>query len=456
MKRNVFLAIISIFSAILPIAAGEYKPLLEDGKSWLMGCSVRVGFYGIPGSRSLMKKYVVYCEYSVDGDVEKEGKLCKRIVAKTEGEDEIFAEYFLHEEDGVVSIYDDYRKSENKDPFTPVLDIRANVGDSILTIPAGDSAWLEEYLQKYPNSRDEFYRIPSAVGTSVGSDGIERREIFFGDESWVEGIGARSQWSWLYSPMAISDGSSRNSYLVECRKDGKTIFTNKDFANPVSLGLETARTITPGKSWTMARGEDVFTIEVDREIVADGIHWRVLKSSEGKEYIVTEESGCLYAFLPQLGKPNSYNGFLVSDLGGLVYRADATTRQFLFDKEIWKRSAINELTVGGRTFSEYLYEYLDEDTDGEVVASWGDGVGAPDSKSWAVVMPEDFQTLRMIDCRQDGEVIFTAEDFTYQSSISEVSADPTVRQGVYDLQGRRVATPGRGLYIINGQKQLLR
>ncbi|MBD5327130.1 MAG: hypothetical protein HDR99_01465, partial [Bacteroides sp.] len=76
--------------------------------------------------------------------------------------------------------------------------------------------------------------------------------------------------------------------------------------------------------------------------------------------------------------------------------------------------------------------------------------------SWLEMeMPADYD-LRMIDCRQDGEVIFTAEDFTHQSGIREVSADGAKRAGAYDLQGRQIDHPTRGLYIINGKKTLLK
>lgn len=41
-------------------------------------------------------------------------------------------------------------------------------------------------------------------------------------------------------------------------------------------------------------------------------------------------------------------------------------------------------------------------------------------------------------------------------SISEISADKTPgKQGIYDLQGRRVTDPAHGLYIVDGQKMRL-
>lgn len=43
----------------------------------------------------------------------------------------------------------------------------------------------------------------------------------------------------------------------------------------------------------------------------------------------------------------------------------------------------------------------------------------------------------------------------YKSSISEISAEAAAGQ-VYDLQGRKVANPVRGLYIVGGQKKFIR
>lgn len=43
-----------------------------------------------------------------------------------------------------------------------------------------------------------------------------------------------------------------------------------------------------------------------------------------------------------------------------------------------------------------------------------------------------------------------------ESSIDEISAPDSLPDAAYDLQGRRVANPTRGLYIINGQKVLLK
>lgn len=44
----------------------------------------------------------------------------------------------------------------------------------------------------------------------------------------------------------------------------------------------------------------------------------------------------------------------------------------------------------------------------------------------------------------------------FVASVHEISANKAVDGAVYDLQGRRVSNPGKGLYIINGRKTLIR
>lgn len=51
--------------------------------------------------------------------------------------------------------------------------------------------------------------------------------------------------------------------------------------------------------------------------------------------------------------------------------------------------------------------------------------------------------------------IFKLKSTDDESSISELRAEPAA-EAIYDLQGRRVAAPARGLYIINGQKTIIR
>ncbi len=441
MKTIVKLLCFAVMATTVTAQAADYKPLLEEGKSWIMGY-VHTAGNGLPDCPSMMRYYHLR-EYKIDGvkvidDVEYK---CLT-VNNYPGGSRISGTYYLHEEDGVISMYDVHKTDDH---IQPVMRFDVVEGDSIFRYTTVEPINGENV------SKDVYYH-PSEIKTIVSADGVERREIVLGNSSWVEGIGASNCYS-LLCPM-IGNAWSGGYYFIECRKDGKTIFTNKDFANPILYGLQTARTITPGKSWTMARGTEVFTVTVDHDTIIGNMEFMALKSSEGKEYIVAEENGRVYAFLDQYGEVNpGENAFMITNThDSYIIRQDAATATVLNDERWNRQQSANQLSVGERTFNEYLFE----NASGEVVGSWVDGVGAPDSRSWAVVMPEDFQTLRMIDCRQDGEVIFSAEDFTYQSGIREVNADAARSSAAYDLQGRRVANPTRGLYILNGKKQLIR
>ncbi|MDE6223004.1 MAG: leucine-rich repeat domain-containing protein [Muribaculaceae bacterium] len=426
-----------------PIEAAEYKPLLENGKSWTIGRTMRWGSYREHNAR--MPRYQMVNTYEVAGDTIVEGLACK-VIAIRNSLNESLPKYILHEEAGVISLY---HESYYKKPFVKLLDFNVVVGNDLKVNPIDVMEQVWDY--------DKVYCTPTNEKFAKGVDEVTRNEIVFNGSSWVEGIGA-SHDNWLvYNavfPTTIDLALGR--YMIDCRKDGEIIFSNKNFACGSNEGLLGAKTVTPGKSWTMARGAELLTFSVDRDTLVSGVLCRVITCSDGKEYIVTEENGIVYGFSDRFGNANpDYNAFPISGEGevqDVIFRVDGEKCAYM-NTEYWKISDIKNLNVGHRSFNEYLIT-ADSSSD-EVIASWVEGVGAPDARSWATQMPEGYD-LRMIDCRQDGEVIFTAEDFTHQSGIREVSADSAKRAGAYDLQGRRVDHPTRGLYIINGKKTLLK
>ena len=68
-------------------------------------------------------------------------------------------------------------------------------------------------------------------------------------------------------------------------------------------------------------------------------------------------------------------------------------------------------------------------------------------------------TLTIKDCggktiKTDGEIIVTGgkQNFDIPTAITTVKAHSVSNTAIYDLSGRRVITPTRGLYIQNGKK----
>ncbi|MDE6146233.1 MAG: hypothetical protein K2F96_08140, partial [Muribaculaceae bacterium] len=56
----------------------------------------------------------------------------------------------------------------------------------------------------------------------------------------------------------------------------------------------------------------------------------------------------------------------------------------------------------------------------------------------------------------DGGSIFVLKDKGDDSSIDEISVVAPAVQGIYDLSGRKLSAPVRGINIINGKKVLVK
>ena len=58
---------------------------------------------------------------------------------------------------------------------------------------------------------------------------------------------------------------------------------------------------------------------------------------------------------------------------------------------------------------------------------------------------------------ENGECIFTADDFTVQTSIIPVMTSVGRKGDLFDLQGRRLSgKPSKGVYIENGKKRVVK
>lgn len=439
--------------------AGEYKPLLEDGKQWRIGWVHRY-LIDVPGCT--MEKYVIQADCTIKEAVEMDGEICRRIEIRTLGSEDVREEFIL-EKDGVISLHTKLLNSESVPEilrFTRMMDFNCQVGDSLLRL--SELATAYNYKEK-----DRTYNVVSDIKTTTDRVGTKRKEIIFnnnyGSGSWVEGIGVSTHSCMLGGPSGFASNQADYLFTIDCKKDGQTLFTFQDFNTPNAYNVLDPKVITPGKSWTLARGGKEFTVTVDRDtLLIPGFLGKVLKSSEGKEYVVAEEGDRVHAFFDHLGSPDpEINALTIMDCTSDRYirRCDAATGRptdinFITGGDYWMPKEVREKVVGGRTFKEHIIVSSKHPT--KVVASWVEGVGAPDSRSWATVLPEGEEVIRLIDCRENGEVIFTAKDFSYPASIDEIASSNNAEQTIYDLHGRQVKSPGRGFYIIDGKKRFLK
>lgn len=79
-------------------------------------------------------------------------------------------------------------------------------------------------------------------------------------------------------------------------------------------------------------------------------------------------------------------------------------------------------------------------------------LGLPYRKGYTITSVEGAEKLKDLTADTDVTIVYTSD---VELSISEISSGATQPDAVYDLQGRRVARPTRGLYIVNGRKLLL-
>ena len=92
---------------------------------------------------------------------------------------------------------------------------------------------------------------------------------------------------------------------------------------------------------------------------------------------------------------------------------------------------------------------------------WVEGVGHPSGPCRVYGLEvNDGKTYQLLSCHEDGECIFTKDDFWNAAVINAID-DEYIRQqapsAVYDLHGRRVkGQPTHGIYIQQGRKHVVK
>lgn len=447
----------------------EVAPLLTEGKSWLM-----LEGREIPGD--IMGAYYTM---TVSGDTIVDGRTCKRVVKAYVGrEQEDKITYALYEEDGRI-----YTTGYSK---ALILDFNGKPGDKLPV----NHLWSDD-LQEYP--------LEILQENKVTVNGEERRELVIGFTtpgesrhtigSWVEGVGMTnlcgSLFKWCPIPVC-SVAFIDDAIMIACYEDGKQIFSREDFSYRPELPREPAKMLTDGKSWRVGvHITDEFsevherTVEYDIAVcgdtIVDGIACKLLESCPVDEpanktrLVGYEGNGRVYNVIPRddAAATGSRATFLpLMDFTFFCHEdiaeySSADNGAYIGPKEdvVVRNVNIKEIDGGNRR------EIVIDNTEGTIC--WIEGVGANFSgnTTWLTAFPllsNGKSTITyMIECRQDGQVIFTADDFTHKyehASIRELTAGSTPADGaLHDLLGRRVAKPAAGsIYIKDGRKLLAR
>ena len=181
--------------------AYEYIPMLTNGKSW----TVAYVLYFSMESRVI---------YTVTGDTLVNGRQCKKIHV----ENQLYnSQYDIAAYEENQKLYS-YEYSEGDDPLL-LLDFNRHVGDYIIS--TNDGEWGAQV------TKVDYITV----------NGITRKRIVFGDDGvdvpcWVEGVGAN--FDCFASPYQRPTNGSFY-YLLECRDNGKLIFSQSDFDIPLSV-----------------------------------------------------------------------------------------------------------------------------------------------------------------------------------------------------------------------------
>ena len=120
-------------------------------------------------------------------------------------------------------------------------------------------------------------------------------------------------------------------------------------------------------------------------------------------------------------------------------------------------NSVDTIAAQGRYYRRY---HLGPREYGGYEPLWVEGVGHPGCPFNSIsIMTNDGAVYILQSCYEDGECIFTYDDFNQPGLTAGIgpllTTVPEATGAVYDLQGRRLAAPPKkGVYIENGRKKI--
>ncbi len=406
------------------------KTLLTPGKSWT------VNERRISGLRSVfIKAKVEVCSDTVIDD-----RAATRLKFQYLGRPDEAIYYPCREDNGVIS--DCYWTNMMDFGLIPGEPVNESLGSKVTSINELDvnGRKFKELIISYENDEPV--------------------------DSWVEGVGCLMGQGLINNNGEIAGNSWLNGFqIIDCSENGQIIFTQDDSSLKLtqkdkSDGLGSV--LEQGRWWNLeVTLPDSSVVDAHAEIVSveendDKKYGTVKLECEGSEPV----EFTVYDYNHRLFVKDAID-YPVMDLGvvhlgkfGRFYRFNNDrTKLELTDIEFGCGGSIS---AGPGNFG--CMQNLIVWSDSEPCVTWAESIGASQSLWITMNGPQTILGYRMKECGQGNEVIFTSRDFFFTpSAINEVKAAQNIRStGIYDLQGRRVSNPGRGLYIINGHKTLIR
>jgi len=486
MKTNLLKSLLLLAGAasVTVASAGEAREIpriLTEGKSWIIA-DVEREMSGVTMGITALSRIAVERDSIIDGKVYK-------VMSKCPVDAEDMKTWTLaYEENGVL--YSGFFYSDLESGgigMYKMLDMSLDEGGSANVL--------------YSSAGSEDGKVVGSLEVTkvktITVNGKEVRELITKYDtgipctnSYVEGVGAaREEWLTAF-PEPITLTGKVYSYMIACYQGDECIFTADDFTIPGKTAQQTAPLLTEGKSWLFDRMyynsadgsgvRKVFEVKVCGDTLVGPFLCKKLSTVQvdPETFEPAGDPGVItaYDYGSRVYELSGYNKdeqkLSVSPLmdfalieGNVQERCPAGHYNEVLGKEHnLSVKEINTLTVNGVERKEIVLT-SNAGPDGTPVC-WVEGIGSS-ADVWISLQPDaDGQeypagNARMIECRQDGEVIFTADDFTYKyehASIRELTAGSAPADGaLYDLLGRRILRPAKGqIYLQSGRKHLAR
>ena len=232
------------------------------------------------------------------------------------------------------------------------------------------------------------------------------------------------------------------------------------FADNGNIGLEPIYQTGRSWIWIFSDPDDEFIEDswayyfkervVGDSIMPDGRIVKVIERDDGIKYLAYEnEEG---VFMKNL------------ETNEFPYEEPDFIKRMTFNVEVGDRYPWSTVTaIENLTFLNHTRKtvFFSASSDGQSVC-WIEGIGCPTFfpliEPMPIVLPTGGWTLRLYECWQDDELIYSEAAFKEATSMKEIvdghEADVC---HVYDLFGRKIADPQPGtVYISNGRKFIQR